>query len=207
MTSSLGRLFDAVAFLLGICDQNRYEAEAAMGLEALARRQQSTGPLSFGIREESPGGSPPPRDEGHWKGLWTGEPLRLDVRPMIRELVEKARATSRADASLAVGARSDDPMRALPAQAGRVGELARAFHETVAAMLVEAVRRVAKRSGLRRVALSGGCFANRLLMELMSNALSSAGLTVFSHRQVPTGDGGLALGQAVVAAERLRRTR
>jgi hydrogenase maturation protein HypF len=169
-TSSLGRLFDAVAFLLGVCDRNRYEAEAAMTLEALARRHSSTRPLAFDIR-------------GLATSAWPGEPLRLDVRPMVRELVARTRAGENS------------------------GPLARVFHDSVSAMLIEAARRVAERTGLDRVVLSGGCFANRLVLEAVSNGLASAGLAVFAHEHVPTGDGGIALGQAVVAAERRRRNR
>ena len=53
--------------------------------------------------------------------------------------------------------------------------------------------------------LSGGCFANRLLLDGMMKGLRKAGLAAFAHERVPTGDGGIALGQAVAAAEKLRR--
>jgi len=86
-----------------------------------------------------------------------------------------------------------------------VDELARAFHETVATILAEAAGEAARARGLNRVVLSGGCFANRLLTERVTELLEAAGLEVFAHRQVPPGDGGIALGQAVVAAERVRR--
>lgn len=108
-------------------------------------------------------------------------PMRLDIRPMIGAIVE------------AVG------------QGRPVGEMARAFHETVAVMLTDAAVREARRGGLGRVVLSGGCFANRLLVERVAVLLEGMGLEVYAHQQVPTGDGGVALGQAVVAAERLRR--
>lgn len=166
MTSSLGRLFDAVAFLLGVCDRNRHEAEAAMTLEALARRSGSEQPLPFEILEASDG---------------IQLMLRMSVRPLVREIV-----------------------RQMESGASRE-RLARGFHESVAAMLVEAVRRLADRTGLDRVVLSGGCFANRLLLGAVTARLQKIGLAVFAHEQVPTGDGGVALGQAVVAAERLRR--
>jgi hydrogenase maturation protein HypF len=54
------------------------------------------------------------------------------------------------------------------------------------------------------VALSGGCFQNRLLFSLAINRLKTAGFTVYVHRQVPANDGGISLGQAVVAAARLQ---
>lgn len=164
-TSSLGRLFDAVAFLLGICDRNQYEAEAAMALEAVARAAAPTGPLAYNVQK-------PEND---------GRPAVCDFRPMVKELV--ARAADGPDA----------------------GTLARAFHEACAGMLADVVEYAAARTGIRRAVLSGGCFANRLLLESLTDRLIQRGLTVFSHREVPTGDGGIALGQAVVAAERVRR--
>ena len=163
-TSSLGRLFDAAAFLLGVRDRNHYEAEAPMALEAVAARCAPCDPLEYSIT----GGD-------------DGRPMQLDAAPTVRALVQ--------------GARSGRP----------APELARAFHETVAAMLAECAARTARRTGLRRTVLSGGCFANRILLERLSQRLRAGGHEVFVHRQVPTGDGGVSLGQAVAAAERLSR--
>ncbi len=165
LTSSLGRLFDAAAFLLGVCDSNRYEAEAAMALEAVARQSPPVEPLAYRlVRTEDNGG-----------------PALLDVRPLIRDLVAGMK-----------GGRNE-------------AELARGFHETVAAMLADAADLAAERSERDRVVLSGGCFANRILLERLVALLQAAGKQVFVHQRVPPGDGGIALGQAVVAAERLRR--
>jgi hydrogenase maturation protein HypF len=73
------------------------------------------------------------------------------------------------------------------------------FHNTVALMIVEMCRRVAGASGLQRVALSGGCFQNRLLLTKARRGLEDAGLEVLTHAQVPCNDGGVSLGQAVIA--------
>ncbi len=162
-TSSLGRLFDAAAFLLGLCDRNLFEAQAARALESAASAVENADPLPY---ELSRG------DDGE---------IVLDVREMIRELVASA------------------------GDGGNVQSLARAFHETVAAMLAEAAARAAKRENLRKVVLSGGCFANRLLLGSLWRRLRQNGLDVFVHQNVPTGDGGIALGQALVAAARIRR--
>jgi hydrogenase maturation protein HypF len=161
LTSSLGRLFDAVAFLLGLATDNRHEAEAAMALEAAARTCPGAEPLTFDLS----GGEDGP-----------GDPLQLDVRPTLRDL-------------LAGTLRGENP-----------GKLARAFHETLAAGLAAAAVRIAGSAGLDRVALSGGCFANRLLLDSLVRRLETAGLNAVAHHRVPTGDGGVSLGQAVVAA-------
>jgi hydrogenase maturation protein HypF len=71
--------------------------------------------------------------------------------------------------------------------------------------LVEAILAVAQDVGEPRVALTGGCFQNRLLTERASLRLSQAGFEVLLHRQVPPNDGGISLGQVIVAAARLER--
>ena len=162
-TSSLGRLFDGIAFLLGLCRRNRYEAEAAMTLEAAAAGCEHADPFDWRLVEN---------DDGT---------MAADFAPMVTALLE--------------GMASGRP----------VGELARAFHETVAAMLAACVNHAAEHSGLNRVMLSGGCFANRLLLIRIWALLRKTGLDVYIHRLVPPGDGGIALGQAVAAAVRLER--
>jgi len=78
------------------------------------------------------------------------------------------------------------------------------FHATVAAMLLAAARRACGETRLNRIALSGGCFANDRLVRLLVPALERDGFEVYVHREVSPGDGGVALGQAYVAAARLR---
>jgi hydrogenase maturation protein HypF len=82
-----------------------------------------------------------------------------------------------------------DPGRDVPA-------LARAFHDTLAAALVEATLRAVEHTGVDDVALSGGAFVNALLAGQVVRGLRGAGVRVWTHRSVPPGDGGLALGQA-----------
>jgi hydrogenase maturation protein HypF len=81
------------------------------------------------------------------------------------------------------------------------GIIAGRFHNA----LVEAILAVAQSVGERRVALTGGCFQNRLLTERATQRLREAGFEVLLHRQVPPNDGGISLGQVVVAAARLER--
>ena len=85
-------------------------------------------------------------------------------------------------------------------RAGRsVEEMAAAFHLTIAHMMLESAQQVRDGTKISTVALSGGVFQNRLLLRLTRDHLRSAGFEVLTHRQVPANDGGLSLGQAVIA--------
>jgi hydrogenase maturation protein HypF len=169
-TSSMGRLFDAVASLAGVCHEVTYEAQAAMELQALAERAGAQWPaVDLG--------------PGYRLPLLTGPlPWRWDVTALVRAVVADVRAQA-APALIA--------WRFHRGLAGAVRELA---DRAVAAGLVQ--------DPLRRVALSGGVFANALLTELVTRFLTTAGYHVLRHRKVPPGDGGLALGQVAVLAAR-----
>ena len=151
-TSSCGRLFDAVAALVGLRYEVNYEGQAAIELEAIAA--QGCGQrYQFEIAGDE-----------------------LDFRPMMREIVRTR------DSAAIVSAR---------------------FHNTLAAAIVEMCVRMRRETGLPRVCLSGGTFQNMRLLALTLRGLRAEGLEVFLHREVPPNDGGLALGQAMVAAARL----
>ncbi len=159
-TSSMGRLFDAVASLLGVRHRISYEAQAAIELEALAESGDATAfPLAFGL----------------------GADGVIDPEPVLRGLLE----------GRAVGA--------------AVADLAAAFHIAVADVVVRSADRVRAADGLATVALSGGVFQNSLLAGAVRHGLVGAGFDVLTHRLVPPNDGGLSLGQAVVAGHVLRR--
>jgi hydrogenase maturation protein HypF len=79
-------------------------------------------------------------------------------------------------------------------------DCARAFHDGIADRLALAAIAAARATGETRIALTGGCFLNRILLGRMRHRLIEAGLQPLVHRLVPPGDGGLALGQALVAA-------
>ena len=81
-------------------------------------------------------------------------------------------------------------------------EISGRFHATLVRLFTDLCARLARRTGVKTVALSGGVFQNRLLLEGLSHSLRANGLTVLSHRQVPANDGGISLGQAAVAAAR-----
>ncbi|MDD5713228.1 MAG: Sua5/YciO/YrdC/YwlC family protein, partial [Smithellaceae bacterium] len=158
VTSSLGRLFDGVAAILGIRRRVSFEGQAAMELEGCSLPAQH--------REF------PYEIEAH------GEMLRLDLSATIRAIAEEYVA-------------------GVPA-----GVTAGAFHETLVAAFVAMTEMIRERTGIDRVALSGGCFQNRILLEGCLDRLPEKGFKVFRHRLVPANDGGIALGQAVCAAAR-----
>jgi hydrogenase maturation protein HypF len=161
LSTSAGRLFDAVASLLGVAHHSSFEAEAAMRLEALAT----------GIDPAAAGAYPVGME---------GDPLRVDTLGLIRALVA-------------------DRVAGVP-----VALLAARFHESLARAVAGACRVLSRNTGLRRVALSGGVFQNVLLLERCISMLEDAGLEVYTNRIVPANDGGISLGQALVAAARSR---
>jgi len=158
LTSSAGRLFDAVASLLGLRDRVGFEAQAAMELEALADREA---------------------DVVYPTTLAAGETIVVRTTDVVRGVV-------------------DDLLREVPA-----AQIAARFHATLADVLLQVCQRLRERTGIAAVALSGGVFQNAWLLKAAIERLDARGFEVYSHRQVPTNDGGLSLGQAAVAARRL----
>ena len=102
---------------------------------------------------------------------------------------------------LAPTARAEQPVRLWHAYRGDtpIAELSTRFHNTVAAWTADVCRRVRDRTGIDAVCLSGGCFQNALLSTRTQVALEHAGFQVYTHQRVPANDGGISLGQAVVA--------
>jgi hydrogenase maturation protein HypF len=156
-TSSAGRLFDAVAALVGVPGSRRatYEGQAAIELELAA-----DGPViqsyPFRLRDE-------------------GEGWVVETREILSGVVEDL-------------------------VAGReVGEISSKFHGTMAKLVVAGCERIRESGGVSTVALSGGTFQNLLLLNQVVELLAGKGFTVYRHQRVPTNDGGLALGQAVLA--------
>lgn len=160
-TSSMGRLFDAVASLVGVLHRVTYEAQAAIWLEAQADPDEGAA-YAFDIL---PGVQ--------------GEPYRLDPAPALHAVIADLRA----------GVKT-------PAIAAR-------FHNGVAALIRDVCVLAREQTGLRTVALSGGVFQNTRLLTCAADLLAAAGFAVLTHAIVPPNDGGLALGQAAVAAANL----
>jgi hydrogenase maturation protein HypF len=113
--------------------------------------------------------------------LQRGEPMVVDLRQTMATIVRDV-----------VAQRS-------------VAEISARFHNTLSAAIVEVCCRIRKSDGLDRVCLSGGVFQNQLLLGLMAGQLRRLGFGVFLHAMVPANDGGISLGQAVIANELLRR--
>ena len=162
-TSSAGRLFDAVAALLGLRTRITYEAQAAIELEAAAAGQPLAGPggyeLDIGIGPEG---------------------LLLDPGPLLATVV----------------AERD---KGVP-----VGQISAGFHGGLGRGAATAAARVAAENGLDTVALSGGVFQNARLTDVVVTELEASGLRVLVHRLLPPNDGGVSVGQAAIAARRLR---
>ena len=155
-TSSCGRLFDAVASLVGLRQQINYEGQAAIELEMIAAEGVGDA-YPFGLESDA-----------------------VDFRPAIERVV--------ADAQAGVP---------VPLVAAR-------FHNAVADAAVEVCRRLRAEEKLNRVCLSGGTFQNMKLLARVLAGLRRLEFEVFIHAQVPPNDGGIALGQAVIATEKLR---
>lgn len=172
-TSSMGRLFDAAAAILGICGQATYEGEPAIELEAAAWRalgSESICPAgnmaSFSVTESSR------PDDCHV----------LNSRPLFEALLEGIRTGVPAD------------------------RLALDFHVTIARASARIASEICVREDLDTVALSGGVFMNRLLLQLLTHELKDAGLAVLVPHSVPVNDGCIAYGQAAIARARLAQT-
>lgn len=163
-TSSMGRLFDAAAAILGICGQATYEGEPAIELEAAAWRALDGEIARF-----------PDNNVGYF----ASGPSLLDQKALFEALLEGIEAEAPAD------------------------RLALDFHVAVARSSARIASDICACESIDTVALSGGVFMNRLLLQLLTRELKSAGLTVLVPHTVPVNDGCIAYGQAAVASARL----
>ena len=169
-TTSAGRLFDAVAALLGICRTATYEGEPAIELEAAAWRAVDAASALHGAQ------LPPFALSIDKHGR-----LALDPAPALEDILD----------GIAAGADKD--------------ALALGFHETVAQAIAVAAKAARERTDISDVALAGGVFMNRLLLERTVELLGSRGFRVLLPRKLPVNDGGVAYGQAAVAQAVLER--
>jgi len=159
LTSSAGRLFDAVSALAGVREEIDYEAQAVIELEMLAPNEV---------------------DEFEWESY----PFSIVEHQAVRviklgELFSAIVYDVKNQISI--------PLISLK------------FHNTVAQIITGMCKLIAKETGITQVVLSGGVFQNRLLLRLATAALQKAGISVVTHHLVPCNDGGISLGQAVIA--------
>jgi hydrogenase maturation protein HypF len=84
-------------------------------------------------------------------------------------------------------------------------EISSSFHRTLAVAFAAMCERIREKTGIDKVCLSGGCFQNKILLEDSISLLEKTGFVVYHHKQVPTNDGGIALGQAVIAGAMARK--
>ena len=157
LTSSMGRLFDAVASLLGVRNEITYEAQAAIEMEVLSRPFISSAIAYPHLLEE------------------TSDGILIRLRDVLKAIIH-------------------DVQRDVPS-----GLIGACFHKTITQMSVDICKLARAKTDLNEVALSGGVWQNQILLDLVRNELEKDDFVVFFHRQTPTNDGGLALGQAVVA--------
>ena len=173
LCSSIGRLFDAVASLLGLIQICSFEGQAALRLEAAAWEGmratafERAGPYTLPIG---------PASETTGSGQ-SELPLQINWQPLLIALLA-------------------DRDRGVPVPA-----IALAFHQALAGLLVALAETFSDTPGERRLLLAGGCFQNRLLLQLAATALQQAGIEALWPQRIPCNDGGLALGQLLAAAQ------
>ena len=155
-TSSLGRVFDAVASLCGVGRVNGFDAQLPMALEALTLNEPISS-YDFQWREDSDG------------------TLRLDWRPMLRQIIGQRRAQV-------------DPR-----------QMATAFHCTWVEVWSDVARRIREKRHINQVVLSGGVFCNQFLLSHLIERLRAMQFEVNFHQQIPSNDGGISVGQAAIA--------
>lgn len=158
LTSSMGRLFDAVASLIGVRSEVTYEAQAAIEMEVLSKPfipSAEIYPCHSERSEESP--------------------HIIQIKDLFNAVLRDIRANE------------------------AMGMIGAKFHKTLAHISIDICKQARERTRLNEVALSGGVWQNQIVLDLVRDGLEKEGFTVYFHKQVPTNDGGLALGQAVIA--------
>jgi hydrogenase maturation protein HypF len=180
LTSSAGRLFDAVAALLDVRDEITYEGQAAIELEQLADPAEA-GAYPASIKTADGAAVTAPRG-----GVTAAGPIgTVPAAPF------------RASGADLIGAAVEDLTAGVPREI-----IAARFHNGLAALIQHGCEILREEHGLNAVALSGGVFQNLLLLRQTEASLETSGFTVLTHSRVPCNDGGISLGQAVVAAAR-----
>ncbi len=158
-TSSLGRVFDAVAAMLGLGSYNHFDAQLPMALEAVA---------GSGVEE---------RYDFELINK-PEEPLQLDLRKMLEQLIDDIQEKKATDI------------------------ISAKFHNTLASGLLGMAKQARESTKLNTVALSGGVFCNRYLTNRLIKQLKESDFHVLFNQDVPSNDGGISVGQAAIAVAR-----
>ncbi len=172
LTSSAGRIFDAIASLLCIRHKISYESQAAMELEAVATIEENEPDETYDFKITSTEDTDEETNEDRL--------FEMDLIPGIPQIVTDLK--------------KDEP----------ISKISLKFHHTLVALFVDTVVKISEETGIQKIVLSGGVFNNDIIFKQMIEKLEVQGFMVFTHTQVPTGDGGICLGQVVVAAAQER---
>ena len=240
-TSSMGRLFDAAAAILGICGTATYEGEPAIELEAAAWRALDDENSHFTGNQAGVSASASISLDSLFRYVLTTDPLSDIFGPIwtkksspdtplaanmsaehpksthlgcsqtafatqspSQKYVSELTVQAASDSSLVLDQRPFFEALLEGIEAGAPADrLALDFHIAIAHVTARIAREICTRESLDTVALSGGVFMNRLLLQLITRKLEDAGLTVLVPRTVPVNDGCIAYGQAAVARARL----
>jgi hydrogenase maturation protein HypF len=168
ITTSAGRIFDAVSSILGLRQTVNFEGQGAMELEFALDGIASNEVYHFAIREN--------RNQETGDRKYYDPNFVIDWEQMVREIiVDKSEGVS-------------------------IGLISAKFHNTLSEMILD----IAKRVGLEKVVMSGGCFQNKYLTERTIAVLSENNLKPYWHQRVPPNDGGIPLGQIFVALNRTK---
>jgi hydrogenase maturation protein HypF len=186
-TSSVGRLFDAIASLLGLCQQSTFEGEAAMQLESA---------LEGGIHTDE---TYPYELSQDAAGTWI-----LNWQPILVSILDDLGKNPNSKSPKLGGFRGRVQSAVKPIQhQNQIGEIAAKFHNT----LVEMIVAIAHQVGIEQVLLTGGCFQNRYLLERSIQRLREESFAPHWHHRIPPNDGGIAAGQILGAHWVLQRSK
>ena len=175
MSTSAGRLFDAVSAILGIRRQSSFEGEASMALQFAAEAFEQKQILGSNKKQNIC--QTVDKQSVNQKDTL----CILDTETLVQQMVEAKLQGADSDA------------------------LAYLFHQMLAELIVAACIEARKSSGRNKVALSGGVFQNRLLLRLTEEQLLLEGFEVLRHRMIPPNDGGIAIGQAAYGMNWLQK--
>ncbi len=169
LTSSCGRLFDAVASLLGVRQHTSYEGQAAMELESLAQKAKTSSWIDDLLNISGSKNNPADFYLEEINGLW-----EIQTTGLIKMVVQRIEANQS------------------PAQTALY------FHTMLINSMVQLLQQLAETTGIRRIVLSGGCMQNSLLLEGLTASLTEKKLQVFTSNSLPANDGAISVGQAII---------